>query len=102
MTTGKDVNDGMGKYEFDCEAIEELKKAYSKPDAPDAPDACDMRFKLMIEAIKQCIEHADGKRGVKGTIECPRCGGVLHYAVVPSNGHMRGKCETDNCLQWIQ
>ncbi len=36
-----------------------------------------------------------------GTIECPACKGVLHFAVA-SNGHQRAKCETPDCLAYMQ
>lgn len=36
-----------------------------------------------------------------GIIECPKCGGKLHYTRA-SNGHVWGKCETENCLSWMQ
>ena len=36
-----------------------------------------------------------------GIIECPKCKGKLRYTR-HSNGHVWGKCETENCLSWLQ
>jgi transcription initiation factor IIE alpha subunit len=36
-----------------------------------------------------------------GSIVCPKCGGKLFYNK-SSNGHTAGKCETQDCLTWIQ
>ncbi len=35
-----------------------------------------------------------------GVIECPVCKGGLHYNIA-DNGHIWGKCSTDNCLAWM-
>ena len=35
-------------------------------------------------------------------IACPVCAGKLHYARAASNGHERGACETEGCVQWLQ
>lgn len=40
--------------------------------------------------------------GDTGTIPCPTCAGRLNWTRDPSNGHVRGQCETDGCLAWIQ
>jgi len=37
----------------------------------------------------------------KGTIECPKCKGVLHYTISGYNGHVWGKCEKEDCLRWM-
>lgn len=40
-------------------------------------------------------------KGTKGEIECPKCKGKLHYTISGYNGHVWGKCETENCLAWM-
>jgi len=37
-----------------------------------------------------------------GEIECPECGGTIHYRVSSYNGHTLGRCETRNCVSWIE
>jgi len=46
-------------------------------------------------------EDSKGRRGVKGSISCPRCGKKLNYSVA-KNGHRWGKCETEGCLCWME
>lgn len=38
---------------------------------------------------------------VQGTIECPVCKGDLNYSVSSYNGHIWGKCKTEDCLNWM-
>lgn len=33
---------------------------------------------------------------------CPVCGGRLHMTHAAYNGHVWGKCETENCLSWME
>jgi hypothetical protein len=41
--------------------------------------------------------------GGRGCITCPVCEkGQLHYSVASYNGHMWGKCSTDDCVAWMQ
>lgn len=35
-------------------------------------------------------------------IECPVCQGKLHLSQSSYNGHVRGCCETADCLNWIE
>jgi hypothetical protein len=55
-------------------------------------------FKFMLEALKLIKD----KKEDKGKIECPKCKGDLIYSRASSNGHVWGKCKTDNCLSWMQ
>ena len=41
------------------------------------------------------------KEGCVGKIECPKCGGILHYSVAGGNHHIWGTCETKDCLKWM-
>lgn len=62
----------------------------------------DEHFKLVQVAVERCRGDAAGKRGVRGTVECPACKGKLNYSVASSNGHLWGGCETKDCLRWMQ
>lgn len=55
-------------------------------------------FKLLFAALCQI----KGITLLSGTIECPKCKGVLHFSKAKSNGHTRGKCESENCLSWME
>jgi hypothetical protein len=35
-------------------------------------------------------------------IECPLCRGRLHLSQAAYNGHVWGKCETPECVSWMQ
>lgn len=38
----------------------------------------------------------------KGVVECPICKGRLHMVQSSYNGHVHGKCETRDCLEWME
>lgn len=38
----------------------------------------------------------------QGVEECPICKGKLHMTHAAYNGHVHGKCETENCLSWME
>ena len=55
----------------------------------------------IILLARPLIEDKVKKTGeYHGKIQCPSCGGVLCYSKCKSNGHIRGECETEGCLQW--
>lgn len=35
-------------------------------------------------------------------VECPACMGKLHLFQSSRNGHTSGKCETDDCISWME
>ncbi len=40
--------------------------------------------------------------GKQEVIECPVCKGRLHLSQSSYNGHVHGRCETDDCLNWME
>jgi hypothetical protein len=36
------------------------------------------------------------------TMECPVCKGVLSYHISSHNGHTKGRCKGEDCLQWVE
>lgn len=40
--------------------------------------------------------------GGSEVVECPKCKGKLHISVANVNKHVWGKCETTDCLSWMQ
>jgi transcriptional regulator with XRE-family HTH domain len=56
-------------------------------------------FKYLSQAIKKIKEIKDKNISI---IECPKCGKSLHFSKNELNGHIWGKCETKDCLGWIQ
>lgn len=63
-------------------------------------------FNFIKKAIAEIIKlhpKKDGKLqdGI-GSIKCPKCDSTLHYSISSYNGHIWGKCETNNCLGWME
>jgi hypothetical protein len=44
-------------------------------------------------------KEPQGKREV---IVCPVCSGRLHLSQSSYNGHVHGRCETNDCLNWME
>lgn len=55
---------------------------------------------FVSESIRLCQE--DFRTIKSGHITCPKCHKGLLYSISPRNGHMAGKCETPDCLEWIE
>ncbi len=65
------------------------------------PGAIDrmLRFIKALEAINKLVGK---QRGVSGRLDCPNCGKGLRYSVAASNGHKSGRCETKDCVNFIE
>lgn len=60
-------------------------------------------IKGVIGARKRINEKHGKQRGAKGVIECPFCGGELHYTISKFNGHVHAACiTTQDCLRWVE
>jgi hypothetical protein len=44
----------------------------------------------------------DNPDGGSGVIDCPCCGGKLHWGIAACNGHCHGRCTTEGCLNWME
>uniref|UniRef100_A0A6M3LAC6 Uncharacterized protein n=1 Tax=viral metagenome TaxID=1070528 RepID=A0A6M3LAC6_9ZZZZ len=69
--------------------------------AKERRDSLELEITSLGSAIKQ-IKAKHGKTNANGFIECPKCEGRLFYTVAAINGHVWGKCETDDCLSWME
>ena len=52
-----------------------------------------------LDALKM-IMALDPKPGDKGTMICPKCGGLLRWSY-PNEGVIRGACGTEHCLRFM-
>jgi hypothetical protein len=52
----------------------------------------------LIFTMKKEYHGRDGQQ----IIDCPICGGRLHMTHAAMNGHVWGKCETPDCMEWIE
>ena len=41
-------------------------------------------------------------QGKSETVECPVCKGLLHLSQSSYNGHVRARCETEDCINFIE
>ena len=91
-----------------------LKKAPRYERNKDAP-ICDKRELPTWDEVKKESEDSEKslldvlvvialipEKGNRGTVECPKCKGVVHWTRSAYNGHRHAKCETDNCLAFME
>ena len=57
-----------------------------------------------ISQARETIVSLGYKKGNGGTgkIKCPKCNGILIFSVSGYNGHIHGRCETEDCLCWME
>lgn len=62
------------------------------------------RFENMRKALTIVAKIKKEHKGHswKGVETCPICDGKLHLTHSSVNGHVWGKCETENCLAWME
>jgi hypothetical protein len=82
------------------------KREYQTPEESEAEEKMFAeRTAMMIAALNAISQHA-GKftkgEGSRGVIECPTCKGKLHYSRAGYNGHVHAKCETADCVAFMQ
>jgi hypothetical protein len=107
-----------GKYRIPClkmaiglkrdPALCEKFAAMTREEAEkEADETLSIQAKTML-AMRAAHEDAKLKRFGKGhgghdSFPCPTgCGGHLYYRVASVNGHMHAKCETPNCVSWME
>lgn len=61
----------------------------------------DREFKLLDPLIRDFKKKHKGKSASE-VLECPICKGKLHLSIAAVNGHVWGKCETENCVAWME
>jgi hypothetical protein len=102
-------NSACGKSRW-VEAVSVKAERYGKTDRTDRmlqgafADDPELGRKVSdtFKARAAIIEHSHGKRGIKGKLPCPICGGgALHYSVA-ANGHVWATCTTPDCVRWIE
>lgn len=67
-------------------------------DAENAESAA--RFEKIVTARAAIVKHMGGKDG-SDRIDCPNCGGVLHFSVA-SNGHIHAHCHGPCGVAWME
>lgn len=59
------------------------------------------RMALVFAAVAPIRKEQKGKNW-HGVITCPACGGRLHLSHAAYNGHIHGRCETKDCVSWME
>lgn len=59
------------------------------------------RFTRTLPLISQIKEEHHGTNWA-GVVVCPICSGNLHLSHAACNGHVHGKCETDDCVSFME
>jgi len=70
-------------------------------------DREEIEFKKLICRMEKAAPIISNWReklpiGKSEIIKCPVCGGKLHLSQAACNGHIHGRCETKDCLQWME
>lgn len=55
----------------------------------------------VIEGIKPWREKHKGRSHAE-VIECPACKGRLRLSIAAYNGHVHARCETQDCVSWME
>ena len=54
---------------------------------------------LMMQARNKIVATGESS----GILECPKCKGRLHWTrAIAYNGHVHARCETEDCLAWME
>ena len=59
------------------------------------------RIRLGLQAVAMVRKQHKGENW-QGVIECPCCKGKLHVRHAGCNGHVHAKCETEDCISWME
>lgn len=67
-------------------------------------DEHDMHMAKMMQAlvVVNPIRREHKGKDWRGVIECPVCKGKLHVSHAAYNGHVHAKCETKDCVSWME
>lgn len=66
----------------------------------DAVEASVRRMELVSPVVSEW--RSKPPIGKRETIECPVCHGRLDLSQSSYNGHVYGKCETPDCVSWME
>lgn len=59
------------------------------------------RLGVVMTSILPWREAHKG-RSHQEVVDCPACLGRLHLSIAAYNGHVHGKCETPDCVSWME
>lgn len=83
-----------------CELYEEATQDEIDIDA-DLIQENVAHLQVVLPAIKKIKVDYKGQN-TSGTIQCPVCKGQLHWVHHAINGHVYGRCDTRDCVHWME
>lgn len=92
-----------------CTAICPSRQFPSREQAEKEVSDSEAATSRTLSVLRSAHEHAKnnglGKgHGGAGSIPCPipNCKGKIQYTVASYNGHMHGRCDSGNCVSWME
>lgn len=87
-----------------CDKFQTMTQEEAELDADESLAAQEKTMLCMRAAHDDAKRKGFGKgKGGHDSFPCPTgCGGHLYYRVASINGHMHAKCETPNCVSWME
>lgn len=61
-----------------------------------------LRSMLVVDPVLNAWRSKGSKKGKQEVIECPVCKGRLHLEESSYNGHVHAKCETTDCVAFME
>jgi hypothetical protein len=61
----------------------------------------DDKMRIVLTAVRPWRAKHKG-RSFSEIIECAACKGRLHLSISAYNGHVHGRCETADCVSWME
>lgn len=72
-----------------------------KAEKSAARDARTKKVFAVLAGIAAWRKQHKGKSHAE-VVECPACKGRLHLRIAAVNGHVWGRCETADCVSWVE
>jgi hypothetical protein len=69
---------------------------------PEEVAAAEVEFVKQFDRVQKAMKVIPRIPGATGTVLCPTCGKSMRYRVSVVNGHRRAKCETKDCVNFIE
>lgn len=61
------------------------------------------RFVKNLTVVRPAIEAQHAETGKwSGVVDCPECTAKIHWSKAQCNGHVHARCETENCISWME
>lgn len=78
------------------------REAALTPAERDAEREEQQGVERLLAGLRAVLEVVGKRRGVSGSMPCPCCEGELRYSVSGYNGHLRAKCDSPGCIEFMQ